>query len=129
MFRLVSPRALGLCLAGSLALLPAAGCGAVKSAAVNTVASTLAETGTTFSSDNDPELVRDALPFALKLYESILESTPKHKDLLIATCSAFTQYSYAFIEGEAAILGEARHDEAVKLKDRALKLYIRGKDY
>ena len=69
--------------------------------AVNTVAGTLAQTGTTFSSDNDPDLIRESIPFALKLYESILESTPKHKELLIATCSAFTQYAYGFIEGDA----------------------------
>lgn len=112
-----------------LVTLPLAGCGALKGAAVNTVASTLAQTGTTFSSDNDPELIRESIPFALKLYESILESTPKHKDLLIATCSAFTQYAYGFIETDAEVLGEAHHDEVVKLKARALKLYIRGKDY
>ena len=112
-----------------LATLPLAGCGALKGAAVNTVASTLAQTGTTFSSDNDPDLIRESIPFALKLYESILESAPKHKDLLIATCGAFTQYAYGFIEGDAEELGETRHDEVVKLKARALKLYIRGKDY
>jgi predicted anti-sigma-YlaC factor YlaD len=112
-----------------LATLPLAGCGALKGAAVNTVASTLSQTGTTFSSDNDPDLIRESIPFALKLYESILESTPKHKELLIATCSAFTQYAYGFIEGDAEELGETRHEEVVKLKARALKLYIRGKNY
>ena len=113
----------------ALALTTLAGCGAVKSAAINTVASTLSETGTTFSSDNDPELIRESLPFALKLYESILESTPRHKDLLVATCSAFTQYAYGFLEADAEALGEGKHEEVVKLKARALKLYVRGKDY
>ena len=120
---------MGLPVVALLASLPLAGCGALKGVAVNTVASQLAQTGTTFSGDNDPELIRESLPFALKLYESILESTPKHKDLLVATCSAFTQYAYGFIETDAEALGEAHHDEVVKLKARALKLYIRGKDY
>ena len=71
------------------------GCGAVKKAALNSVASELAASGTVFTRDNDPELVRDAIPFALKLYESLLESVPKNKDLLIATCGAFTQYATA----------------------------------
>jgi len=129
MIRPVPPRALGLCLTILLALVPLTGCGALRSAAVNTVASTLAQTGTVFSSDNDPELIRESIPFALKLYESILDSAPKHKDLLVATCSAFTQYAFAFVETDAEVLGETHHDEVVKLKARALNLYIRGKDY
>jgi hypothetical protein len=129
MSRLNSRRTARLAALFLLATLPLAGCGALKGAAVNTVAGTLAQTGTTFSSDNDPDLIRESIPFALKLYESILESTPKHKELLIATCGAFTQYAYGFIEGDAEELGETRHDEVVKLKARALKLYIRGKDY
>ena len=112
-----------------LALVTAAGCGAIKKAALNSVASELAASGTVFTRDNDPELVRDAIPFALKLYESLLESVPKNKDLLLATCGAFTQYSYGFVETDAEVLGEAQHDEVVRLKARALRLYIRGKDY
>lgn len=104
------------------------GC-SLKTMAVKTVANTLSETGDVFSRDNDPELVRDAVPFALKTYESLLESIPRHEKLLIATCSGFAQYGYAFVQTEAIVLGEARHDEVVKLNERALNLYVRGKDY
>jgi predicted anti-sigma-YlaC factor YlaD len=101
----------------------------IKTMAVKTVANTLADSGDVFSRDEDPELVRDALPFALKLYESMLESVPRHSPLLVATCSSFTQYGYAFVETDADILGEAHHDESVAMRDRALKLYVRGRDY
>jgi len=106
-----------------------AGCGMIKKAAVNNVADTLSSSGDVFTRDNDPDLVRDALPFALKLYESLLESVPRNEGLLVATCGAFTQYGYAFIETDADVLGEAHHDEAKALRERALKLYIRAKDY
>src|SRR5262245_7639509 len=79
------------------------GC-SVKKMAVNTVANTLSEAGTTFTSDEDVLLVGDAIPFALKLYESLLESTPRHQGLLLATCSSFTQYAYAYVETEAEAL-------------------------
>ena len=69
------------------------------------------------------------MPFALKLNESLLASVPKHAPLLLATCSAFTQYAYGFIETEADVLGEAHHDESKALRERALKLYLRGRDY
>ena len=97
--------------------------------AVKTVANTLSDTGDVFSRDNDPALIRDAIPFALKLYESLLESVPDHAPLLLATCSSFTQYGFAFVETEADILGETRHDDAKALRERALHLYVRGRDY
>jgi hypothetical protein len=80
--------------------------------AVKTVANTLSDTGDVFSRDNDPELVRDAIPFALKLYESLLDSVPKHEPLLVATCSGFTQYAYAFVQTEADLIRHEKVEEA-----------------
>ena len=101
-----------------------------KHKAVAMVADTLASSGDVFTRDDDPELVGEAIPFGLKLYESLLESAPKNKNLLIATCSNFTQYGVAFIETRALELGEAQHhDEVAHLNDRALKLYLRAKGY
>ena len=101
----------------------------LKTMAVKTVANTLSESGDVFSRDEDPELVRDAVPFALKLYESLLESVPRHAPLLVATCSGFTQYAYAFVETDAIVLGDQRHEEASAARERALKLYLRGRSY
>ena len=101
----------------------------LKRKAVGMVAETLASSGDVFTRDDDLELVGDAIPFGLKLYESLLDSAPTNKDLLIATCSNFTQYGVAYIETEALVLGEAHHDEVVHLNARALKLYLRAKGY
>ena len=60
-----------------IALAVAPGC-SLKTMAVKTVANTLSDTGDVFTRDDDPELVREATPFALKLYESLLESAPTH---------------------------------------------------
>jgi predicted anti-sigma-YlaC factor YlaD len=115
-------------LACILAVLP--GCAVLKHKAVGMVASTLASSGDVFTRDDDPELVGQAIPFGLKLYESLLDSAPKNKDLLVAACSNFTQYGVAYIETEALVLGEARHhDEVAHLNDRALKLYLRARGY
>ena len=105
-----------------------AGC-SLKSMAVKTVANTLSDTGDVFTRDDDPELIRDATPFALKLYESLLESVPEHVPLLIATCGGFTQYGYAFLEAEADGLDASRRSEATALRERALKHYLRGRGY
>lgn len=109
---------------------PLTGCALVQRKAVGMVASTLASSGDVFTRDDDLELVGDAIPFGLKLYESLLDSAPKNKDLLIATCSNFTQYGVAYLETEAMVLGEAQHhDEVAHLNQRALKLYLRAKGY
>ena len=119
-------RLLGLL--GALAVLP--GCAMIKHKAVGMVASTLASSGDVFTRDDDLELVGQAIPFGLKLYESLLDSAPKNKDLLIATCSNFTQYGVAYLETEALVLGEEdHHDEVARLNARALRLYLRARGY
>src|SRR5262245_47200187 len=109
------------CVVVALAAAPAC---SLKTMAVKTVANTLAEPGDVFTRDNDPELVRDALPFGLKLYESLLESVPTHVPLLIGTCRGFTQYSYAFIEADADALDASKRDEASALRDQIGRAHV-----
>src|SRR5437762_6679544 len=78
----------------------ATGC-SVRRMAVNKLGDALAAGGTTFAADDDPELVKAAVPFSLKLMESLLNESPKHRGLLFATASGFTQYAYAFVQQEA----------------------------
>jgi predicted anti-sigma-YlaC factor YlaD len=105
-----------------------AGC-SLRKMAVNSVAGMLSESGTTFASDDDPELVREAVPFTLKLYESLLESVPDNRDLLRATCSVFTQYAYAFVQTDAERIEPDDFAASLAMKERAEKLYLRGLRY
>lgn len=99
-------------------------CASIKRVAVNQVANALAGSGTSFSSDDDPELVGAALPFSLKLMESLLAESPKNQRLLVATSRAFAQYAYGWVESSDTDGGDAnaRHE-------RAKKLYLRSRDY
>jgi predicted anti-sigma-YlaC factor YlaD len=112
-----------------LAVLAVSACGAIKSAAMKTVANTLSEGGSTITSHNDPDLVADALPFALLLNESLLASVPKHERLLTATCGQYTQYAFGFIQADAEAAQFDDYERSKYLSDRALKLAMRGKDY
>src|SRR5512136_44659 len=78
-----------------VAFLP--GC-SVRSIAVNKIGDALADTGSNFASDEDPELVGDAIPFGLKTMEGLLESAPKHKGLLLGASSGFVQYAYGWVQ-------------------------------
>ena len=104
------------------------GC-SIRSLAINAMANSLAASGDIYASDNDPELIREATPFALKTIESLLAERPEHPGLLLAACRGFTQYALAFVEPEAARLEDDDYREAVRQRERALKLLIRGRDY
>ncbi|HUO58376.1 MAG TPA: TRAP transporter TatT component family protein [bacterium] len=117
------------CLSFLLALLPfLSGC-FIKSMAINSVADGLAGQGDTFSSDNDPELIREAVPFSLKFMESILSATPRHVGLLTALAKNFTEYAYAYIHCEGDYTADDNYARSKELKIRAKKLYIRARDY
>jgi predicted anti-sigma-YlaC factor YlaD len=122
----VRPFACGLLLLVLSLSLP--GC-AVKKMAINMVGNSLAESGTTFSGDDDPELVKAAVPFGLKLMESLLAQSPRHRGLLTAACSNFTQFSYAFVQLEADYVEAQDLQKATEMRERAKKLYLRARDY
>jgi len=97
--------------------------------AVNKVGDALAGSGSTFASDDDPELVKAAVPFSLKLMESLLAESPRHKGLLFATASGFTQYSYAFVQQDADEMEDKDVTGAAHLRARARRLYLRARNY
>lgn len=104
------------------------GC-SIKHFAINKIGDSLAESGTTFASDDDPELIGDAVPFSLKLMEGLLEASPRHKGLLLATASGFTQYAYAFVQQDADRLEDQDVARAAAARLRARRLYLRARDY
>ncbi len=101
----------------------------IRGLAVRALGSSLAEAGSVFASDEDPELVRAAVPFALKTMEALLEEQPENRDLLLAACRGFVQYAYAFVETDGMLLEPTDYRGAQRLFDRAAKLYLRGRDY
>jgi predicted anti-sigma-YlaC factor YlaD len=107
-------------------LLP--GC-SVRHLAINKAGDALASSGTTFAADDDPELIRDAAPFSLKLMESLLAESPRHRGLLYATSSGFTQYAYAFVHQDADQLEAYDLAAASQQRHRAQKMYRRARDY
>jgi hypothetical protein len=97
--------------------------------AIATLGDALAESGATYASDPDPQLVRDSLPFALKLIESLLAEAPDHVGLLSAAASGFTQYAYAFVQMDADEMADHDLAGAEALRARARGLYRRARDY
>lgn len=105
------------------------GC-SIRRMAMNQVANAMTQAvgGRTFTGDNDPELVGAALPFAIKLYESLLEGMPRHEGLQLRTGSLYVMYANAFLYAPATILpSEEYRLQEIQFK-RAKNLYLRGRD-
>jgi hypothetical protein len=120
---------LALALAALLVLPLALSSCSIKRWAVRSVANSLTSGVDVYGTEEDPELVRDALPFGLKTMESLLAVVPDHEGLLLTLCQGFTQYSYAFVQAEGDLLVNSDYPRATRLHDRALKLYLRARGY
>lgn len=105
------------------------GC-SVKGMAVNGLADALSAGGAgVYLTDDDPALVAAALPFSLKLMETVLQETPEHEGLLVATASAFVLYTHAFVLRPARVLEATDLSGARREMSRAKALFLRGRDY
>ena len=83
--------------------------------------------GERFAADDDPELVRESIPFALKAMESLLSEQPEHIGLLTSLARGFTQYSAAFVWQDAV---EAADPEiSLRGRERTRRLYMRAREY
>lgn len=101
----------------------------IKKMAVKSVANSLTSGPDVFSTDEDPQLVRDAIPFGLKTMESLLETVPRHRGLLLSLCRGFTQYGVAFVQSDADAVEAQDYERASAIRDRALKLFLRARNY
>ena len=110
------------------AALVSVGC-SLRMMAVNAIIPVLADPAV-YLSEEDPELVRESLPFLLKTIESIVHSTPEQDEALIFACSGFTLYGIAFLQVDAEGAGwEGNYGEELALRDRTWKIYVRARDY
>ena len=103
------------------------GC-SLRTMAVNAIVPTLANPAV-YLSEEDPELVRDALPFLLKTIESILDTSPRQNEALVFACSGFTLYANAFVQIDADLAEWDDYELALQLRDRAWRFYVRARDY
>ncbi len=110
----------------AIMLVSVGGCSALGRMAVNKVGDGLSSGGSVFSSDEDPELVLEALPFGLKTYESLLAVSPQHRGLLLATASGFCAYGFLL---QQQLDTHSDHATRRRLNERVSALYLRARDY
>jgi hypothetical protein len=95
----------------------------------NMAGDALSGEGNAFRSDDDPQLIRESIPFGLKMTESFLDSAPRNPKLLLSAASGFTQYAYAYIEEDADELDATDSARAKEIYARTKKLLRRAVGY
>lgn len=93
------------------------------------LADALSNTGGSYATDDDPELIEAAVPFGLKTMEGVLVEQPEHRGLLLALASGFTQYAYAFVLQEADRVADESIERSDRIKARGRKLLLRARGY
>lgn len=95
----------------------------------NALGGAVSSGGTTYSRDDDPELIKEAGPAALKTIEGLIDEAPNHRGFLLTAASGFTQYTYAYVQCEADYLEDQDLARATALRNRARVLYRRAMEY
>jgi len=104
------------------------GC-SIRKLAVNKIGDAIASGGSVYETDDDLELVGQALPFSLKLMESLLAESPEHRSLLEKACQGFAIYAYVYVQYEADILADEDFERSWEMRERARRLYLRALGY
>ena len=96
--------------------------------AVNVIGDAMSDGGGVYSTDNDPQLIREALPFGLKVFESLLEVSPDHQGLLLSASRGFAAYAF-IVQSENEQRDKTDVNQSREQGDRIRNLFLRGRDF
>jgi predicted anti-sigma-YlaC factor YlaD len=115
-------------LLGTVLVLCAGGC-SLRSIALNSLADAMSSTGNVYARDDDPQLVRDALPVLLKTMEQLYDALPAHVGIRLALTRSFTSLAVGFVKDDADRLEDKDVQAARQVYARARRLLLRARDY
>jgi predicted anti-sigma-YlaC factor YlaD len=115
---------------GVLGVMTLSCCGcSIQRLAVSSVGDVLSSGTSVYETDDDPEFVAAALPFGLKVIESLLAEQPEHRGLLLSAARGYLLYSYAYLSLPAERLELTDFAAAEDLRRRTRNLALRAHDY
>lgn len=101
----------------------------VRRFAADRIGGALAESGASWGEDDDPRLIADAFPFALKTLEGLVAASPENESLRLGACRGFATYAAGFVAPEAESLPASEFERARAVRARALRLHLRALGY
>ena len=82
-----------------------------------------------YTTESDPELVKESLPATLMMIKALVVNSPDDPGLLTTAASAYTLYAHAFVMEEADRVESTDLSRARTLRARGKQLYLRARDY
>ena len=110
------------------ASLSLSGC-SIRRMAINKVGDALTSGASVYETDDDIELVGDALPFGLKLIESLLARIAAPPGAAEAACQGFTTYAYLYVQYAGGRVADKDMAAGEALRARARRLFLRAHRY
>ena len=103
------------------------GC-SLKRTVVNLAGDSISGGGRAYASDDDPDFIREALPFGIKVSEGLLEESPEHRGLLASVAKGYAVYAY-LLQDQADRTEAADLARAKALRSRAHRFYLRSREH
>ncbi len=110
-----------------VAVLVLGGC-SLKQTAVNLAGDAIFGGSRAYASDDDPDFIREALPFGIKVSEGLLEESPVHRGLLASVAKGYAVYAY-LLQDQADRTEAADLVRAKALRGRAHRFYLRSREH
>lgn len=80
-------------------------------------------------SENDPDLVGDALPFTLKLLDILISANINSPPILLTASQAYVAYAALYLQQEANTVSRDDFPRRSRLLDRSKIHFLRARDY
>ncbi|MFQ5804567.1 MAG: TRAP transporter TatT component family protein [Candidatus Methylomirabilales bacterium] len=100
----------------------------LKQAAVASATEIFRDGMETFYQEEDLPLAEQALASTLKYLEVLLQASPDNEELLLQASQGFGAYTFAFVDNQIATHHADPHLARLR-RERARRLYLRGRDY
>ncbi len=94
---------------------------------VNSVFNSIEGFDKIFLEESDLQLVKESLPFTMKMLELMVNQSPESPDLLLSAAQIYTLYGYGFIYRDAEKMRDEDIYEASRLRFRARNFLNRAK--
>ena len=103
----------------------------IKKTATSQIGQTFANEKTLYviSSENDPELIWDSMPVALKGMEIVLAQDSDNSKLKIILATSYVSYAQGYLASHAQMTKNTDYSKSEYLWHRAHNLSLRGRDY
>ncbi len=89
----------------------------------------LSAESTFLKGEDDPELIKEALPFTIKFFETLLEQNKTNPELHLATGKLFVLNAHIFLMLQTDMMDGSDRNQVTRMRRRAKNHYLRAREH